>query len=141
MFGGRCFWLDVLEVRLGLLKLVNNVNGVTQELPETIKLNFHRLRSVQDQLQKITGLEELVVVLSKAVEAFDTANHSTKSQSRRLVMERMLRKSVQAGDPIFVKVSRAVYLATRGVVLGGSGTKGRELAVKALRQGKWVLQF
>nr|GEZ40151.1 T-complex protein 11 [Tanacetum cinerariifolium] len=47
----------------------------------------------------------------------------------------MLRKSVQAAHPIFVKVSRAVYLATRGVVLGGSGTKGRELAEKlALRQ-------
>ncbi|GKB79389.1 T-complex protein 11, partial [Tanacetum coccineum] len=98
--------------------------------------NSHILDTVID-----AGLEELVVVLSKAVEAFDTANHSTKSQSRRLVMARMLRKSVQAGDPIFVKVSRAVNLATRGVVLGGSGTKGRELAVKALRQGKWVLQF
>nr|GEX91066.1 T-complex protein 11 [Tanacetum cinerariifolium] len=63
------------------------------------------------------------------------SNDSTKTQSRRLVMARMLRKSVQAGHPIFVKVSRAVYLATRGVVLGGSGTKGRELAEKlALRQ-------
>nr|GEY74285.1 T-complex protein 11 [Tanacetum cinerariifolium] len=69
------------------------------------------------------------------IQAFDTANDSTKTQSRRLVMARMLRKSVQAGHPIFVKVLRAVYLATRGVVLGGSGTKGRELAEKlALRQ-------
>lgn len=41
-------------VRLGLLKLVNDVYGVTQEeLPETLKLNFLRLRVVQAQLQKI----------------------------------------------------------------------------------------
>ena len=44
-----------LLVRLGLVKLVNNVNGVTQEeLPETLKLNLLRLRAVQAQLQKIT---------------------------------------------------------------------------------------
>ena len=43
-----------LLVRLGLLKLVNDVYGVTQEeLPETMKLNFLRLREVQSQLQKI----------------------------------------------------------------------------------------
>lgn len=44
-----------LLVRLGLVKLVNNVNGVMkEELPETLKLNFLRLRAVQTQLQKIT---------------------------------------------------------------------------------------
>lgn len=80
------------------------------------------------------GLEELVEVLSKTTEGFDTSIDSTKTHSRRLVMARMLRKSLQAGDPIFVRVSRAMYLATRGVVLGGSGNHGRALAEKALRQ-------
>lgn len=41
-------------VRLGLLKLVSGVCGLTQEaLPETLKLNFTRLRGIQAQLQKI----------------------------------------------------------------------------------------
>ncbi|XP_024961462.1 uncharacterized protein LOC112501922 isoform X2 [Cynara cardunculus var. scolymus] len=170
-----------LLVRLGLVKLVNNVNGVTQEeLPETLKLNFLRLRAVQAQLQKITviatsilvlrqtlvmeqmissfedmestilrcssqlsrildtvvdaGLEQIVQLLSKTAERFDKSDDSAKTQSRRVVMARTLRKSLQAGDPVFVRVSRAVYLATRGVVLAGSGTHGRGLAEKALRQ-------
>ncbi|XP_023740128.1 uncharacterized protein LOC111888231 [Lactuca sativa] len=169
-----------LLVRLGLVKLVNNVNGVMkEELPETLKLNFLRLRAVQTQLQKITviatsilvlrqtlvmdemisnpedmertmlkcstqlsetldtiidaGLEELVEVLSKIAEDLDKTDDMAKNESRRVVMARMLRKSVQAGDPVFVKVSRAVYLATRGVVLVGGGN-GREVAEKVLRQ-------
>ncbi|KAJ0513942.1 putative T-complex 11 protein [Helianthus annuus] len=170
-----------LLVRLGLLKLVNDVYGVTQEeVPETLKLNFLRLRMVQAQLQKIivtatsilvlrqtlvveqmitspeeletaiqkcstellqlldtvesAGLEEIVEVLSKTVEGFDRTNDPTKNESRRLVMARMLRKSVQAEDSVFVKVSQAVYMATRGVVLGGSGKHGRRVAEMALRQ-------
>ncbi|KAD6795456.1 hypothetical protein E3N88_06352 [Mikania micrantha] len=170
-----------LLVRLGLLKLVNDVYGVTQEeLPETLKLNFLRLRMVQAQLQKIivtatsllvlrqtlvmeqmisspedmeatvqkcstellqildtvesAGLEEIVEVLSKTAESCDKTNDPTKNESRRLVMARMLRKSVQAEDSVFVKVSRAVYLATRGVVLGGSGNRGRQVVEMALRQ-------
>lgn len=43
-----------LLVRLGLLKLVCGVSGLTQEvLPETFMLNLSRLRAVQAQLQKI----------------------------------------------------------------------------------------
>ncbi|KAK9059598.1 hypothetical protein SSX86_020302 [Deinandra increscens subsp. villosa] len=170
-----------LLVRLGLLKLVNDVYGVTEdELPETLKLNFLRLRLVQAQLQEIivtatsilvlrqtlvmekmisspeemettiqkcstellqmldtvenAGLENIVEVLSKTAEGFDKTNDPAKTESRRLVMARMLRKSVQAEDAVFVKVSRAVYLATRGVVLGGSGNRGRLVAEMALRQ-------
>lgn len=48
--GGK---VDLL-VRLGLLKLVSGVEGLTQEaLPETLMLNLSRLRSVQAQIQKI----------------------------------------------------------------------------------------
>lgn len=43
-----------LLVRLGLLKLVSGVSGLTEEaLPETFKLNLSRLRAVQAQIQKI----------------------------------------------------------------------------------------
>lgn len=43
-----------LLARLGLLKLVSGVSGLTEEaLPETFKLNLSRLRAVQAQIQKI----------------------------------------------------------------------------------------
>ena len=43
-----------LSVRLGLLQLVNQVSGLTEEtMPETLKLNYTRLRAVQAQVQKI----------------------------------------------------------------------------------------
>lgn len=44
-----------LTVRLGLLKLVSQVSGLTlQVLPETFLLNLSRLRGIQAELQKIT---------------------------------------------------------------------------------------
>lgn len=51
-----------LFLRLGLLRLVSEVEGLTVEtLPETLKLNFFRLRDVQSQLQKI------IVIISRWV--------------------------------------------------------------------------
>ncbi|KAK6121369.1 hypothetical protein DH2020_044896 [Rehmannia glutinosa] len=45
--------IDLL-VRLGLLKLVSKIAGLTEgELPETMNLNLSRLRGVQSQVQKI----------------------------------------------------------------------------------------
>nr|CAN71767.1 hypothetical protein VITISV_026207 [Vitis vinifera] len=49
-------------------------------------------------------------------------------------MANMLGKSLQAGDAIFTRVSHTVYLAARGIVLGGNGLKGRQLAEAALRR-------
>ena len=49
-------------------------------------------------------------------------------------MSRMLVKSLQAGDAMFERVSHAVYLAARVVVLAGNGPQGRKLAEMALRQ-------
>ncbi|KAK1578603.1 hypothetical protein Q3G72_031550 [Acer saccharum] len=172
--------LDLL-VRLGLLKLVSGISGVTQEaLPETFMLNLPRLRAVQAQVQKIiviatsilvcrqtllservvtsladmeniiskcterlmelldhaedAGLEEIVEIISKFSSGDDKVVDAEKLQSRKVVMARMLAKSLQAGDPVFGRVSRAVHLATRGVVLGGSGPNGRKLAEVTLRQ-------
>ena len=45
--------IDLL-VRLGLLKIVSGVSGLTKEtLPETFMLNLSRLRSVQAEIQKM----------------------------------------------------------------------------------------
>ncbi|XP_057990823.1 uncharacterized protein LOC110648902 isoform X2 [Hevea brasiliensis] len=170
-----------LSVRLGLLKLVSGVSGLTQEvLPETFLLNLPLLRAAQAQIQKIivistsllvcrqtllmeqvvasgadvesillkrtkqllalldrvadVGIDEIVGVISELSQEDDRAADPEKLKSRKLVMARMLGKSLQAGDPVFEKVSHAVYLATRGIVLGGSGPQGRKLAEMALRQ-------
>lgn len=41
-------------VRLGLLKLVSEIGGLTLEtIPETFQLNLSRLRAIQSQIQKI----------------------------------------------------------------------------------------
>ncbi|KAJ7968051.1 T-complex 11 [Quillaja saponaria] len=172
--------IDLL-VRVGLLKLVTSVSGLTQEnLPETLLLNFSRLRAVQSQIQKIivmatstlvcqqvllservvanpvdmenivlkcverlselldrvedAGLEDIVEVVSDFSEVDDKVIDPDRLQSRKTVTSRMLAKSLQAGDAVFEKVSRAVYVAARAVVLGGSGPRGRELAEMALRK-------
>ncbi|KAH8510054.1 hypothetical protein H0E87_007832 [Populus deltoides] len=166
--------IDLL-VRLGLLKIVSGVSGLTKEtLPETFMLNLSRLRSVQAEIQKMivistsilvyqqtllteravnsnadmesillergnklsevldrvadVGIEEIVEVVSGF-----SQDDEEKHKPRKLVMARMLAKSLQAGDPVFEIVSRAVYLALRGIVLGGSGPRGRKLSQTALR--------
>ncbi|KAG2705366.1 hypothetical protein I3760_05G050100 [Carya illinoinensis] len=175
-----------LLVRLGVLKLVSGVEGLTQAaLPETLLLNLSRLRSVQAQIQKIIVISTSILVcqqtlLSEAAIATPTDMESIvakcverlldlldrvedagikeiveiitefpieggekvdteKLKLRRVVTARMLSKSLQAGDPVFQKVSRAVYLAARGVMLGGNGHQGKKLAEMALRRVGAVL--
>lgn len=50
------------------------------------------------------------------------------------MVARMVTKSLQKGDAVFEKVSKSVYLALRGVALGGNGEVGRKLADVALRR-------
>ncbi|MCD7458978.1 hypothetical protein HAX54_039759 [Datura stramonium] len=170
-----------LLARLGLLKLVNAVSGLTQEgLPETMQLNLFRLRAVQAKIQKIiviatsilvqrqvlqsmqmvssaadmdkivqgsakalsellnsnedAGIQEIIETLGKPLEHGRDGTDVMKLQQIKEIMARMLSKSLQAGDAIFVHVARAIYLAGRGVVLGGTGRNGRELAEMAMRQ-------
>ncbi|XP_039006386.1 uncharacterized protein LOC120133971 isoform X2 [Hibiscus syriacus] len=164
-----------IVVRLGLLKLVSGVSGLTPDsLPETFMLNLARLRGVQAEIQKIivistsilicrqiflseqvvsstdmesiissctkrllelldhiedVGIEGIVEVISGVSKVTD----DEKVRTRKVMMDRMLAKSLQAGDAVFGKVWRAVYLAFRGVVFGGS-VYCRKLAEIALRQ-------
>ncbi|KAK6945625.1 T-complex 11 [Dillenia turbinata] len=176
-----------LLLRLGLLKLVSGVSGLTKEvIPETLELNLSRLRTVQAEIQKIIVISTSILVLrqtlvserlvstpgdlentiSKCVEQLfklldndqdavikeiietmskllEDGDKSTSDGSKLLsgkeVMGRMLAKSLQTGDAVFLRVSHAVYLAARGVMLGGTGLKGRKLATIALRQVGAVL--
>ncbi|GMH00350.1 hypothetical protein Nepgr_002189 [Nepenthes gracilis] len=59
--------MDLL-IRLGLLKLVTEIEGLRPEnLPETLKLNLSRLRTVQSQLQKIIVISTCTLVLRQTL--------------------------------------------------------------------------
>lgn len=172
-------------VRLGLLKLVSAIEGLTIEtVPETFKLNVVRLRSVQSQYQQIIVIATSILVLRQVLfsensavspsdlermisdtvkglcellervpdvgidEIIETMVSSSSSlyptseaklQSRKEMVARMLTKSLQNNDAVFARVSRSIYLAARGVVLGGSGAQGRGLADAVLRRVGAVL--
>ncbi|KAH7524969.1 hypothetical protein FEM48_Zijuj06G0175600 [Ziziphus jujuba var. spinosa] len=153
-----------LFVRLGLLKLVSEVRGLTLEvLPETLRLNLLKLSLLV--LQQTLASENLVTnpvdmenmvstCLKQLSELLNTDNDIDipdivetiigcakndhvlyeKLHVRKQIMTSMLRKSLQDDDAVFKRVSQTVYVAARGVVLGGSGVKGRELAEVSLRR-------
>ncbi|KAH0664255.1 hypothetical protein KY284_029186 [Solanum tuberosum] len=119
-----------LFLRLGLLQLVCEIEGLTVEtLPETLKLNFARLRAVQAFLQKIilldnmedAGITEVVDTLNLCLEG----DEPKKLQARKEIMANVLAKSLRAWDAIFTRVSRTVFLATKAILLCGSGAEGR----------------
>ncbi|CAN4098006.1 unnamed protein product [Withania somnifera] len=166
-----------LFLRLGLLQLVCEIEGLTMEkLPETLRLNFARLRAVQAFLQKVIVICTSILVLrqtllaeclvtypsdmedmaSKSVtklfqlldnvedagitEVVETLNHCLegdepeKLQARKEIMANVLAKSLRAGDAIFTRVSRTVFLAAKAVLLCGNGAEGRQLAENALKR-------
>ncbi|XP_022746771.1 uncharacterized protein LOC111296636 [Durio zibethinus] len=86
-----------------------------------------------DRIEDV-GIEGIVEIISRFSSGGDKVTGDEKLQTRKVVMARMLAKSMQSGDAVFEKVSRAVYLAFRGIVLGGSDTHGIKLAEIALRQ-------
>ncbi|XP_009791140.1 uncharacterized protein [Nicotiana sylvestris] len=166
-----------LFLRLGLLQLVCEIEGLTVEtLPETLKLNFSRLRAVQAFLQKIivictsilvlrqtllaeslvtspSDMEDIVAKsvkrlfelldnvedagITEVVETMDLClegDEPEKRQARKEIMVNVLAKSLRAGDAIFTRVSRTVFLAARAIILGGSGAEGRRLAENTLKR-------
>lgn len=96
----------ISELYDALVKLLdNNADASTKEIVEAMTRSLASVGSLpEEQIQ-------------------DTTELATK----------MLLKSLQAGDIVFGKVSRAVYFAFRGVVLGG-GAKGKKLAEAPLRR-------
>ncbi|KAI3918395.1 hypothetical protein MKX01_041715 [Papaver californicum] len=169
--------IDVL-LRLGLLKLVSKIEGINNEnLPETLKLNFSRLRSIQSQLQKIIVVSTSMLVLRQSLlskssyvnpssmeyivknsvkavtelldsvedvgiieivekfyEFMEGCEDAEKLHASKEVMANMLLKSLRARHPVFERVSRAVYVAVRSAVLGGTVAHGRNLAETVMRR-------
>ena len=77
------------------------------------------------------GTEEIVEAMIRA-SALVGSPSKEKIQARRQIITRVFLKSLQPGDVVFKKVSRAVHCAFRGVVLGGSGLTGPVKAAEVL---------
>lgn len=166
-----------LLLRLGLLQLVCEIEGLTVEtLPETLRLNFSRLRAVQAFLQKVivictsilvlrqillaeclvtnpsdmeniasTSVTKLFKLLDNVEDAGITevvetlrlyleGNEPEKLHARKEIMANVLAKSLRAGDAIFTRVLRTVFLTAKAVLLCGSGAEGRQLAENTLKR-------
>ncbi|CAH8376632.1 unnamed protein product [Eruca vesicaria subsp. sativa] len=159
-----------LLVRLGLLKMVSEIGGLTLEtIPETFQLNLTRLRAIQSQIQKIILVSISVLILqqtlaspnssdvetitwtcinrlyemldakpdaglSEIMETFSELLDSDDTETKKRVIANMLVKSLQAGDPVFTRVSQTIYLATRAAVMAGNNTKKKQLVETMLRR-------
>ncbi|KAL5213645.1 hypothetical protein ABZP36_002797 [Zizania latifolia] len=112
--------------------LVSENSTITPELENVISELFNALVKLLDSYPD-AGTEEIVEVMMSSSASVGPSSDD-KIQTRREIVTRLLLKSLHAGDPVFKKVSRSVYCAFRGVVLGGSGTKGQRLADAPLRR-------
>lgn len=97
-------------------------------LSSSVKRLSECLDSVAD-----AGIQDIIEILSTAIEK-DDKPADPNNESMKEIMARMLNKSLQENDPVFTRVSRAVYLAARGVVLGENVKQRRELAEMALQK-------
>lgn len=79
------------------------------------------------------GIQDIIEILTTAIQE-DNKSVDIKLHPIKELMARMLSKSLQEDNAVFTRVSHAVYLALRGVVLGGTGKQGRELAETALQK-------
>ncbi|MCL7024850.1 hypothetical protein MKW94_004355 [Papaver nudicaule] len=83
----------------------------------------------------VTNSVKAVTDLLDSVEDVGCEEDAEKLQASKEVMANMLLKSLRAGDPVFERVSRAVYVAARSAVLGGTmEAQGRNLAETVMRR-------
>lgn len=106
-------------------RLVSNPS----EVDSILSTCANRLCNLLDTVEN-AGILEIVEALGTIL--VDRDLDPEKLQARKQIIANMLIKSLQEGDAVYTRVSRNIYLAMRGVVLGGSGRKGRQLAEAAL---------
>nr|XP_029122495.1 uncharacterized protein LOC105051720 isoform X2 [Elaeis guineensis] len=86
-------------VRLGLLKLVSAIDGLTIEtVPETFKLNVMRLRSVQSRYQQIIVIATSILVLRQVLVSENSAAVSSSD------LERMISDTVKGLSELLERV-------------------------------------
>ncbi|KAJ6820917.1 uncharacterized protein M6B38_394315 [Iris pallida] len=96
------------------------------EMESTISDTYERLFQLLDSKPDL-GIEEIV-------DAIAGSSSDAKLQGLKEMIARMLTRSLQSNDAVFLKVSRSIYLAARALVLGGSGEKGVKQADVVLRR-------
>lgn len=74
------------------------------------------------------GLSEIMETFSELLDSDDDA------ETKKQVIANMLVKSLQAGDPVFTRVSHTIYLATRAAVMAGNNPKRKQLVETMLRR-------
>ena len=104
-----------------------------QEMENILVMCRKKVLELLDRSEE-AEIEDIVEIMSGFSREGEEASNTNKLQARKAVMSRILVKSLQAGDTVFERISHAVYLATRGVVLAGNGPQGRKLAEMALRR-------
>lgn len=109
-----------------------NLKATPLELENAISELFKALVKILDSSPD-AGTEEIVEAMIRASTSVGSPSEE-KIEARRQVITRVFLKSLQPGDVVFEKASRAVYCAFRGVILGGSSPMGQKLAEAALRR-------
>ncbi|XP_066342910.1 uncharacterized protein [Miscanthus floridulus] len=109
-----------------------NSKATPLELENAISELFKALANILDSSPD-AGTEEIVQAMLNASASVGSPSEE-KIQARMQMITRVFLKSLQPGDVVFKKVSRAVYCAFRGIILGGSGPQGQKLADAALRR-------
>ncbi|KAJ4965051.1 hypothetical protein NE237_016900 [Protea cynaroides] len=122
---------SILVLRQTLLS--ENLGISPSEMENLVSESVKQLSELLDHVEDV-GIAEIIEIISVVPDGGDNVVDAMKVQKRKEIMASFLVKSLQGNDAVFARVSQAVYLATRGVVLGGSGSWGRELAHKALRR-------
>ncbi|XP_010477572.1 PREDICTED: uncharacterized protein LOC104756649 isoform X2 [Camelina sativa] len=150
-----------LAARLGLLKLVTQVSGLTPEVtPETFQLNLSRLRDIQGEIQKIivvtTSLliwrqmlakseSETESMAKKLLEVLDGKEEaglteivetamSEEDEEKKNMMKGLLGKSLAEGNTVYERVTGCIYKAARGAMLAGNGENGKRLVEAEMKK-------
>ncbi|KAF2290892.1 hypothetical protein GH714_016284 [Hevea brasiliensis] len=118
--------LLILRQTLLTEKLVTNSLDMENIVSECMKQLYELLDSVED-----VGISEIVAKISGLLKGNGLVFGAEKLQAKETLTENMLGKSLQAGDPIFARVSRCIYQDLRVVVLEEVGIK----------EGNWQWQL
>ncbi|KAG2566331.1 hypothetical protein PVAP13_7NG196200 [Panicum virgatum] len=105
--------------------MAENPKVTPAELESSIAELFEALLKILDGSPD-AGTDEIVEAMIRASASAGSPPSEEKIQARRQMVARVFLKSLQPGEVVFKKVSRAIHCAFRGVVLGGSGLTGPE---------------
>ncbi|CAL9215989.1 unnamed protein product [Arabidopsis halleri] len=150
-----------LAVRLGLLKLVSQVSGLTPEvLPETFQLNLSRVRDIQSEIQKIVVVTTSLLIWRQMLAKSETETESmakkllelldgkeeaglmeiietTMSEEdveKKKMMRGLLGKSLGESNTVYQRVTGCIYKAARGALLAGNGENGKRMVETEMKK-------